>query len=872
MSSENIPEWKKKLMEKRAANATAQRGIATGMSPSTMVSKPKEKVENTMMNASNNVAKTTVDEPIIQNVSDQSNFSTITGTTRPIMGTLMGGTSLRETHSSNDAINSLSNSENIGNGMEGLITMVNKLQDAFATIGLTSVDLPQIAVIGCQSAGKSSVLENIVGRDFLPRGAGICTRRPLILQLIRDTTALQEYGIFLHTDQKFYDFEAIKQEIVRETDRVTGNSKNVSPIPINLKIYSPHVLNLTLVDLPGLTKVPVAGQSKEAVTQIKDMVMNIARRANTILLAVTPATGDLANSDSLEAARDVDPQSKRTISVMTKLDLMDDGTDALDILEGRVYKNMTFVGVVNRSQRDIESNRDIRSALSAEKDYFDTHPVYHRVAHRMGTQFLAQKLNIMLINHIKNTLPEIRRTVATRLTEAERELGALGTDDSEMGRRQLAFGMLQNFSKLYISILDGADADELDRVADGPHKFEDNILAGAIIKKLLTKTLTQEIQLADITMQLSDEAILRYIQNASGAQDRFSVPQEAFTAPIKVGISQLINPCLDIVDSVAKELLKLVKNTSSRIKELEIFPQLETRLSSVATMMIEDHIAPTRKFVKDLVEMELAYIQLGTLRKQKNNVEVSKGLLLEGFILKKSGGKWGLRFGKKTSSYERRWFVLKSQTLFYFDNPESTTPLGVLPLEGLNLRTAAEVATQDMVIPDTNNWDEMRLAAYKAEREKLQSEAVETFGEHYIHLSHPNGRTILHDREFLEIRCETPEDYVIWLEALKTATRGEDKQEENDIELVRRVVTQYIHNCMASLVTQIPKAVMLNLVNPVKQLMERNLMAQIYDEKLISEILAEDPAVKERRQQIRESVKLLREVSETLKEFQKDMK
>lgn len=69
--------------------------------------------------------------------------------------------------------------------MDGdLIALVNKLQDTFNEIGGDAVDLPQIVVVGSQSSGKSSVLETIVGRDFLPRGSGIVTRRPLILQLI----------------------------------------------------------------------------------------------------------------------------------------------------------------------------------------------------------------------------------------------------------------------------------------------------------------------------------------------------------------------------------------------------------------------------------------------------------------------------------------------------------------------------------------------------------------------------------------------------------------------------------------------------------------------------------------------------------------
>lgn len=168
-------------------------------------------------------------------------------------------------------------------GMEELIPIVNKLQDAFSHLGMENpLDLPQIAVVGSQSAGKSSVLENFVGRDFLPRGAGIVTRRPLILQLVHSKgpgacmpaaavdgaaadadTAPAEYGEFLHCKgKKFTDFDEIRKEIEAETDRGTGSNKNVSPIPISLKVYSPQVLDLTLIDLPGMTKVPVGDQPK----------------------------------------------------------------------------------------------------------------------------------------------------------------------------------------------------------------------------------------------------------------------------------------------------------------------------------------------------------------------------------------------------------------------------------------------------------------------------------------------------------------------------------------------------------------------------------------------------------------------------------
>ncbi|EGT58655.1 hypothetical protein CAEBREN_13353 [Caenorhabditis brenneri] len=138
-------------------------------------------------------------------------------------------------------------------GMQALIPVINRVQDAFSQLGTNvSFELPQIAVVGGQSAGKS---------DFLPRGSGIVTRRPLILQLIQDPS---EYGEFLHKKgHRYVNFDEVRQEIENETDRVTGQNKGISAHPINLRIYSPNVLNLTLIDLPGLTKVPVGDQSAD---------------------------------------------------------------------------------------------------------------------------------------------------------------------------------------------------------------------------------------------------------------------------------------------------------------------------------------------------------------------------------------------------------------------------------------------------------------------------------------------------------------------------------------------------------------------------------------------------------------------------------
>lgn len=258
------------------------------------------------------------------------------------------------------------------------------------------------------------MLENLVGRDFLPRGTGIVTRRPLILQLIytpksdRDINGAingyddcspnvpkdaDEWGTFLHVKNKlFTDFDEIRAEIETETDRLTGKNKGVSHDPIVLKIFSPKVVTLTLVDLPGITKVPVGDQPVDIEQQIREMILTYISNPNSIILAVSSANTDFSTSEALKLARDADPDGRRTLAVVTKLDLMDHGTDAYDVLCGRVIPvKLGIIGVINRSQLDIKNKKAIDDALKDEASFLQKH--YPSIASRNGTQYLARTLN-----------------------------------------------------------------------------------------------------------------------------------------------------------------------------------------------------------------------------------------------------------------------------------------------------------------------------------------------------------------------------------------------------------------------------------------------------------------------------------------------
>ncbi|CAN1281818.1 Dynamin-related protein 3B, partial [Linum perenne] len=283
--------------------------------------------------------------------------------------------------------------------IKGLLPVLkSRISDALVSTAKEHASYGEITE--SKSSGKSSVLEALVGRDFLPRGNDICTRRPLVLQLVQTKRkgdgSEEEWGEFLHRpDKRFFDFSEIRSEIEAVTAKEAGGNKGVSDKQIRLKIFSHNVLDITLVDLPGITKVPVGDQPTDIESRIRTMIISYINKPSCLILDVTAANEDLANSDAHQVAGVADPDGYRTIGVITKLDIMDRGTDAHNLLLGKVIPlRLGYVGVVNRSQEDINLNRSIKSALAAEEKFFRSHPVYSTVADRCGVPQLAKKMKL----------------------------------------------------------------------------------------------------------------------------------------------------------------------------------------------------------------------------------------------------------------------------------------------------------------------------------------------------------------------------------------------------------------------------------------------------------------------------------------------
>ncbi|XP_010900517.2 dynamin-1-like protein isoform X4 [Esox lucius] len=493
--------------------------------------------------------------------------------------------------------------------MEALIPVINKLQDVFNTVGADIIQLPQIAVVGTQSSGKSSVLESLVGKDMLPRGTGVVTRRPLILQLVhvdpgdgrkmKDDNGVQadEWGKFLHTKNKIYtDFNEIRQEIENETERISGTNKGISGEPIHLKIFSPNVVNLTLVDLPGITKVPVGDQPKDIEVQIRELILKHISNPNSIILAVTAANTDMATSEALKVAREVDPDGRRTLAVVTKLDLMDAGTDAMDVLMGRVIPvKLGLIGVVNRSQLDINNKKSVADAIRDEHAFLQKK--YPSLANRNGTKYLARTLNRLLMHHIRECLPELKTRINVLAAQYQSLLSSYGQPVEDQSATLLQ--LITKFAAEYCHTIEGT----------AKYIETAELCGGARICYIFHETFGRTLESVDPLGGLNTIDILTAIRNATGPRPSLFVPEVSFELLVKRQVKRLEEPSLRCVELVHEEMQRIIQHCSNySTQELLRFPKLHDAIVEVVTSLLRKRLPITNEMVHNLVAIELAYI------------------------------------------------------------------------------------------------------------------------------------------------------------------------------------------------------------------------------------------------------------------------
>uniref|UniRef100_A0A452J6Z8 Uncharacterized protein n=1 Tax=Gopherus agassizii TaxID=38772 RepID=A0A452J6Z8_9SAUR len=593
---------------------------------------------------------------------------------------------------------------------------------------------------GVQSSGKSSVLESIVGRDFLPRGSGIVTRRPLVLQLVNvplleelqhavsgeTSTQAEEWATFLHCKHKtFTDFDEIRQEIETETERTTGTNKGISLEPLYLKIYSPHVLNLTLVDLPGITKVPVGDQPPDIEGLVREMILSYVSNPNCLILAVTAANTDMATSEALKLARDVDPDGRRTLAVVTKLDLMDAGTDAMDVLMGRVIPvKLGIIGVVNR----------------------------------------------LLMHHIRDCLPELKTRVNVLTAQYQSVLQSYGQPIEDKNATLLQ--IITKFATEYCHTIEGT-----------ARNIETSELCGGarmcyIFHETFGRTLESIDPLAGLTML----DILTAIRNATGPRPALFVPEVSFELLVKRQIKRLEDPSLRCVELVHEELQRIIQHCSTyNTQELLRFPKLHEAIVEVVTGVLRQRLPITNEMVHNLVAIELAYINT----KHPDFID----------------------------------------TALVSASVSSSSSKNDPPAEGIRRWKSDKVENAGM--------DEKPMGNTQPPMYSSPSRS------HAVNL------------------LDTP----------MPATRKLSQREQQDCEVIRRLIKSYFLIVRKSIQDSVPKTVMHFLVNYVKDHLQSQLVGQLYKQQLLDMLLTESEDMAQQRKEAAGLLQALQRASQTISEI-----
>ena len=691
--------------------------------------------------------------------------------------------------------------------MDKLIPVINKLQDVFTTVGRETIQLPQIAVVGTQSTGKSSVLENIVGKDFLPRGTGIVTRRPLILQLVHVSEAEAKggwgWGKFLHTGEEiFTDLNTIRDMIAGETDRLAGGNKGICDNPIRLSIYSPQVLNLTLIDLPGITRVPVGDQPDDVEAQIRTMLIEYIKNPKCIILAVHPANTDLATSEALKLARDIDPDGKRTLVVCTKLDLMDHGTDAIDLLAGKVIPvKLGIIGVVNRSQQDIIDAKCIASALKDEQMFFRKR--YPAVASRNGTPYLAKTLNKLLMQHIRDTLPVLRHDITTKLALYESQLQALGEPVEKKGHALLQ--TLTKFSSSYCQKVEGTSRDIETHQLSG----------GARICYIFHHTFSDALNNIQPLEGLTRTDILHAISNAMGPRPALFVSEIAFELLVKRQIRLLLHPSLQCVELVYEELQRIIQYSLSYLRDFQRFPNLREQMNTVVMDLIRKCLPATNRMVEDLISIEVSYINT-------NHPDFVGGTraAYEGYMKSQTQSK----------SVERNQF----KTIVSADSLASSTSSSNSLAKPDKSASAGQKRWLPSVLPAKDSSSVDIASTTRAEDE--------------------GGLNVMVG----EVSNSA---------AVERGGRDTNSRQQFDCELIEKLIKSYFLIVRKSVQDIVPKIVMHSLVNYVKDNLQSQLVGELYRTESFDTLMEESPEMTVQRREVVEMVDTLKKACQVLSEI-----
>lgn len=498
-----------------------------------------------------------------------------------------------------------------------ILNIANDINSLFSETSLIEskpeLSLPRLVVVGTQSSGKSSVLNSIISMDILPTGKNMTTKCPIniFLNKIKSQEAWIEFGFQQGSEWKIEEkinikipipsqdeINQIKDTISKKTEKITGNGMNISKIPIIMKIYSPFVPNLSLIDLPGLTMVACTdkGQPENIKEQIEQLIISYIKHPKTIILVIMQSRNDLETDLGLALVKMHDLNGSRTIGVLTKPDLMNIDNNIGEYLIGNISKDLMltfgYFVVKNRSDKDIKDG-DNSKLIDLEKNYFQNHYEYSKQIYKdkTGISNLTINLSKILISSITEMIPPVFAEIVSLETKIHKKLEKLGEDipNTKHGKINFLNKYVSNFSHKCIDCIESQGS-----ISNIGKIIKDTFINYRINLKNIHPFLENKVY--------TDSYFKNIIASFEGNHMSYHTPPiqilEACMCDDKLRpILNLKDESIKCVDNICEILINLIKNIAS-LDEFKQYPFLAT---FIINTIIEELITPMKLKSKDKI-------------------------------------------------------------------------------------------------------------------------------------------------------------------------------------------------------------------------------------------------------------------------------
>ena len=405
--------------------------------------------------------------------------------------------------------------------------------------------------------------------------------------------------------KKFTNFNEVRVMIDTLTDKICGKSKQIIDNPIVLNVFSKSCPNLTMVDLPGITSIPVGEQPSNIYDITKNMALRYISEPRSIILCVIPANQDLATSEALKIMREIDPTGGRSIGCLTKIDIMNRGDDARKMLKNEeIELRYGYVGIKNRCQEDVINNVPVEESLKAEKKFFTTSPIYSSLpSHLFGTESLTHKLTSILYQQIKASLPEIFNEIKEKKKKAQEELEKLGpgVTNTDADMVNYAWKSVASFLRIFKNSINGIKSNDYSR---------DPISAD--IRGELNQLYQDQYDEA-ATEDITDKDIQKTMINFPGESTIPGFPSiDAFLALLNPLLKRLQNPAYEINNRVHE----LLESSAMHIMEEVLstkYPEFISRFRDLIRRILEKYRKSLEAYLNFLLDSELNYLYTNDL-------------------------------------------------------------------------------------------------------------------------------------------------------------------------------------------------------------------------------------------------------------------